>query len=101
MRLKCSQPRPGSRRGLNNTQQDYFQEMISFIFRRFPKTEVGTKLKGRSLAMVRSRLVIFRFRFPFHHFRQELQIMKKLFAVSLSLAALVVMATTFSARAAH
>jgi peroxiredoxin len=51
--------------------------------------------------MARSRLVIFRFRFPFHHFRQELLIMKKLVAVSLSLAALVVMATTFSAHAAR
>jgi peroxiredoxin len=49
--------------------------------------------------MARSRLVIFCLRFPFHHFRQELLIMKKLFAVSLSLAALFVMSTVFSTRA--
>jgi len=55
--------------------------------------------QARSLATARSRLVIFRFRFPFHHFRQELPIMKKLFAFSLSLAAVFLMATAFSAHA--
>jgi peroxiredoxin len=72
---------------------------VPFYFSRASDDEVGSKVKGRlscNGSFVAGNLS---FPFPLSAFRQELPIMKKLFAVSLSLAAVFVMATAFSARA--